>query len=155
SGGISYWGSPSLGGDAPARLVMTYLGMPRFNVGQPQPSMSLVSLLPDNQYQPMVNSFLQVDGTLGSASVPGRFTYSFRNPGSTSRGIVSFAPIPNVASGVPNPLWAGQHRILALARASGTGVQIFTMPNTLVSNPVSASVAVSMPAWGLYDLGTF
>lgn len=143
SSGVFYWGNPWLAGDAPAKMLLD------FTIGAVNASLAMVSLLPDKNYnpQPVVGVYGASPGYY--ASVPGGVVHRLGGPGSTSL-FVGFVP---TATDVPVG-WAGAHRIMALARASGVTCQLTTYQNALVEHPVTANVLPTND-WCLYDLGTF
>lgn len=156
SSGIFYQGAPSLAGDAPAQLQISYApAFQTISVGNaPVPPLA-ISLLPDANYralQTTANITAPVSGpspfSQGSA-VAGQY---WSMPASQTRQL-QFSPVPG--SGVPLS-WARQHRLFAIARASqspGVLVQLTQTSGGLGDFSTAASVAVG--DWQLYDLGTF
>lgn len=145
SSGIFYPGSPSLAGDAPAQLQMTFAA--------PAGLTTAIGLLPDHNYQPLTTA-----GELGhfgtslitdAKGVASQYV-SFAGP-----GVVNvFAVPPGGSSFCPPAAWNGFHRLFAIARASGGGI-IGSVVTTLVANPTVASVPDLAGHWQMYDLGTF
>jgi hypothetical protein len=155
SSGVFYWGSPSLAGDAPAQLQISYTGpSPLF-----YPPAVMVSLLPDKNYIPVFTAATLQASTPGGGSwalVSDQYSvasqYLLSTP-SRPGGPLSFSPVPS--PGVGPPLnWGGNHRLFAIARASGNpaGGRLM-LQNSLVSNGGTASV-VPAGDWNPYDLGT-
>jgi len=179
SGGVFYWGSPSLAGDAPASLQISYVGpLPNTATEQGCVPWTIVSILPDSLYRPLVTAAEIVQTAHGTTLSPGggateavmtqstaiassyhRFTY---NTGAGSQYSVTWAFNP-LAQGSdvlqdPSVAWAGSHRVLAVARASSPvaagPAQLSAAPGGLISVTQPVQVPNGLD-WGLYDLGTF
>lgn len=165
SSGVFYPGSPSLAGDAPALLQISYVGplAPGATTPGTVPNVA-VSLLPDPLYRPLISAAeLAAGGGLGTiaeATAPGG---AYVPMGNAIAGVrtpqVAFAPLPVASYSLQDPTlrWSGLHRLLAIARCAsvttGSAVTLQTLGNQLVPNPTIASVASF--DWALYDLGTF
>ena len=152
STGIFYSGAPSLAGDAPAQLQIGYTVGP----STATPSITAVSLLPDGVYNPQQNLSPQAGNTYG-ASVPGGTVFT-AGAGAYSQ-FVSFQPtrVPNSGPGAlafPPDSWAGNHRMLAMARSSGTTQVLIPQVSSLISTSTVASVGPP-GVWGIYDVGCF
>lgn len=171
SGGVFYGGNPSLAGDAPALLQISYEGPVA-----PVPSASLstrglvpyvaVSLLPDSKYQPLMTTADIYYGYLGATSNtvlqndPGAVASSYltiarRGVGAVPSDTWSINPLrtPSGTPFVTSALRAGNHRLFAIARASMAAGALWTLPGPLV--PISTAATVYPADWALYDLGTF
>ena len=161
SSGVFYWGSPSLAGDGPAQLQISYVGpLPNTATNAGCVPYAAVSLLPDQYYRPLITTqeltapavFLtQKTGT----AVASQYLSKINTSGNWQGGLVTFPPIPKLAPAAPEPTiqWAGQHRLFAIARASGPG------PSYMYAAGLTTSAATvtlqSALDWQLYDLGTF
>lgn len=160
SSGITYFGSPSLAGDAPAQLQISYVGpLPRTASNQGVVPYVAVSLLPDQYYQPLITAN-QITNAKNIASTQKQQTavasqYITVGPSPVSVDVLYFKPLASASVGVePTLQWAGNHRLLAICRASPAPGEIGTQLNPLVSTPTTATVS-QQADWGLYDLGTF
>lgn len=148
SSGVFWLGSPSLAGDAPSLLLVSATG----NAGT-LASAAVLSVLPDGNYpvSPGLTGFGAITYTYG-ASVIGGFAYG-AGVGST-QGTLQFTTQPLNPTVLAYPgNWAGQHRLFAVARASGTWGQLRTAASQVVDRPTVASVGPPGTEWGLYDLG--
>lgn len=164
SSGVFYWGSPSLAGDAPAQLQISYTGpLPNTSSNTGCVPYTMVSLLPDSGYQPLITPAALMDsfsgGVAGAASLISNQTaiasqYVAFFPNSANALAVAPLFIGNNFGFEPTNAWAGQHRLLAIAKASSTTQTLQTLAGPLVGQPTGASVAPGAD-WGLYDLGTF
>ena len=163
SSGVFYWGSPSLAGDGPAQLQISYAGpvgaSAPFNAVTPY---AAVGLLPDQNYQVL---FTTADAAAGgelfyaggapsviSNALAVASTYLATRPGAST----TLAFQPNLAQGgsvIPPTSWAGTHRILAIARASGGACTLSGIANSMISTPVTATVYPG--DWAMLDVGTF
>lgn len=153
SSGIFYPGSPSLAGDAPALLQVSYVGpLPNTATNGAVVPYVAVSVLPDQWYQPIVSvptpiwtssaSFYPAaDAVYGRyfSSIIGDQAYQVPAVGSPGQSV----PVN----------WAGQHRLFAIARASGGAGMLQLVPGALTNGGAQASVYPG--GWGVYDLGTF
>lgn len=154
SGGIFYSGSPSLVGDAPAQIQLMF-NSTRSGNG----SVYAVSLLPDQNYNPYIGV---VNAGLGLSHAGTGLPVA----STTSSGLFigGFATGLLPISGIVPATWAGQHRILVMARASGgVGFASLTIsgqgPGGVLPGGGSAySPAVASVPGGLnyclYDMGT-
>jgi hypothetical protein len=154
---ITYYGNPSLAGDAPAKLVITTMGASNSNY------QAFVSLFPDPTYPPMSAS--QITNAAGG----------FRYTPSAPAGVVcplfgffdtiTWTPIWQGGFFFNNftpPIgWEGLHRIFVFARGSANPViqwdQLYVSAAEGNLTAVSAGQGASIqpgPFWGLYDLGT-
>ncbi len=158
STGIFYGGNPSLGGDAPTLLQISYTGpmTKGASLSSVIPYVA-VSLLPDSNYQPLITAseldnnggqWHNLAGAVASTYLTAQTPFS-----------MFFQPFANSASAVP-ATWAGNHRMFVIARASvatasqpGLYPYLQSIPGPAVQNVVSATV--TSWDWGLYDLGTF
>lgn len=148
SGGVFYWGNPSLAGDAPAMLQISYVGP----LGPSSPGIGAVpfaaiSVLPDQNYTPLFTAaelhvitpyfdpgaVASTYGRFGGASPTNQF-YNFSLP---------VASVPAT--------WAGSHRLFAIARASGVPQQLVLAPGGIV--PFATNATVYPGDWQLTDLG--
>lgn len=161
SGGISYFGSPSLAGDAPAQLQISWVGpLPVGAGGRGAVPCAAVSLLPDPFYQPLITpaAFTLFGGSVLSASGVAASQYLTAGA-SQGAGVqtapITFSPLQGSAVGfAPTNRWTGQHRLFAISRASQAAGCLQLAQNSL--SFFSAGVTVYPGAdWGLYDLGTF
>lgn len=160
-GHIAYAGAPSLAGDAPALLVLDYVGassIPGLGNASQTLAVAAVSLLPDATYQPML--IMGNDGgwsTRAGASIPGQSLLSLPQSAASASNLIFGTPTPSQISLAKAPVtWGGLHRLLVLARASGTWGQLSTNPDgQYVSSPTVASVGPPGNAFALYDLGAF
>jgi hypothetical protein len=162
SGGVSYAGNPSLAGDAPAQLQVTFAGPLAPGAQEPAglPPFAAVSVLPDHNYTPLIPrpelGLLYLTGSQHVQSDARAVASSYWSFAPSSGGYLRFYP-PNLNPGglaSPTPLsWAGQHRLLAIARASVQPGYLATSPNSVVSYATGATVYPG--DWGLWDLGTF
>ena len=168
SGGISYWGSPSLAGDAPALLQVAFQGPSEAPDG-PTPA-TAVSLLPDANYYPLIPTrYMAIFNSSGaslqsSANAVGSSYWGFsagasgaiRSPLTSSGANVN---LPTSRAPVPVS-YSGQQRLLAIARASPTGgaSQAATISTITDGTLVAASQAGSIPVgygWQAVDMGTY
>lgn len=152
AGSISYVGNPGLAGDAPTELVMSVAYASAGAAGL-QFTNVLVSKLPDSTYVPMSYAQTNVSGwTRGAsdANAPDGFRWTQAQPGSTIGGRASIL----LTNSEPTQSWAGQHRLFAFARASGTWAQLVGSPTPWQMNPVTASIGPPGSQYQLYDLGT-
>ena len=162
SSGISYWGNPSIAGDAPALLQISYVGP--FAAGATGAGLvpdTIVSLLPDSNYRPFVNA-IEIASTTTAGNNGASFWTSWHSStvvastflrlGGSAAGLLAFKPLP-IANSVPTLDWAGQQRLFAIARATQVPGILQTQGNALVDRPTTATVLAG--DWGLYDLGTF
>jgi hypothetical protein len=150
-GNVVYPGNASLSGDAGAQLAIGYSA----SIGANQIGKMFVSLLPDSDYMPMSPSQIVLANVTprSAATAPEGFVWTF---GVGSANAINFSPIASFNTLLTPPLaWAGQHRLLAFARASGTWGQLSTAALSLISTVTTASVGPPSNAWDLYDLGTF
>lgn len=154
SSGIFYSGSPSLAGDAPALLQIAFAG-PSQSAASRQIPISAVSLLPDKLYVPLL---VAGGGNLNSAAplvnVQSAVASSYWTwTGSTAlMPPLQFDPLSGVQ--VAPAAWAGNHRVFAVARASGNpGVLVPLQIGSVY--PGLAVASVTAGDWSLYDLGTF
>lgn len=155
STGIFYGGNPSLAGDAPALLQISYAGPAPTGatLAGVIPNIAL-SWLPDQNYAPLITAsqIMQVGGTFRATTTAVAGTYI------NNAGALSFYPND---PGVPVPAtWAGQHRLFAIARASTTsaGIPSGSPVINMVQGPgvqMVANATVTSWDWSLYDLGTF
>lgn len=171
SGGIFYAGNPSLAGDAPALLQLSYVAPvgPSAILEGLAPTWAL-SLLPDQAYVPLLTfptgqlvaqSFFANGVNLHSADSVGSTYAEIRmpaGPGASSSGVQFTLDVTGGYVGVLPAKWAGNHRIFAIARASSSGpgqttAFLTSQPNELVQFPVTASIPAPFD-WQLYDLGT-
>lgn len=158
SGGVFYGGAPSLGGDAPAVLQVSYAGPLPPNSTTPShmgpPGMTptiAFSVLPDAGYRPMVTaSQLGLGNTWTHGSTAVASTYVFANNGFDS--VYQFFPYPTVFGSTPNLLYQGNHRMFAIARATGATSFITVANSVMVPNGVTATVPANTD-WQTYDLG--
>lgn len=149
SSAIFYPGSPSLAGDAPALLQVSYLGpLPPGATETGTVPYVAMSLLPDKNYQPLMTAFQLFGGTpsitYGSDGVFGQY---LRSQGIT--GAV-FGRLQVPSSPVPVS-WAGNHRVFAVARATPVACQLQIIGNALV--PQTTTATVNSGDWQLVDLG--
>ena len=145
SSGIFYPGSPSLAGDAPALLQLSYAGLP---IASQTLDMAF-SVLPDANYR--------VLWTMNQFSAGGLTVNAQNAVASTYRTVAgSAAQFSAIVSAYLAPTnWSGLHRILAIARASSAGTPSAAITLSPADNStVETSVAVNKSAWKLYDLGT-
>ena len=174
STGVFYWGSPSLAGDAPAMMQISYVGpLPnKASMAGVVPN-AIVSLLPDPLYRPLISASeinaiaLFEAGGLALINTQTAVASTYRHlhsaiVGNNLWGAAQwlFNPLPQASYSAQDPglPWAGQHRLLAIARASATSAA--SQPAYLFQNgpltTYAASVAIPHSFdWGLYDLGTF
>lgn len=162
SSGIFYGGTPTLAGDAPAIFQVSYAGP--LPVGATQAGyvpQVVMALLPDQLYVPLVTASAlrgtSATGTLtwvSSASAPGG-AYA-RWPSLIDTPQFAFYPYAGGASVVP-AIYAGNHRIFAIARASallpGTNPVLQLLSGGAVT-PQTRYASVTSWDWDLYDLGT-
>jgi hypothetical protein len=162
SSGIFYGGNPSLAGDAPAVLQISYTApVAAAAMTNEQPAAVpyiAVSWLPDANYQPLITaSQISTTGwavrTAGVGAVAG--TYLRNASGGAGAGdLYTFTPYP----GIVPVTWAGNHRLFAIARASeaDTNAQPYlqTAQNSAIPFITTATPAAGMD-WGVYDLGVF
>lgn len=169
SSGVFYWGNPSMIGDAPALLQISYVGpLPNTATNTGVVPNVAVSLLPDQFYQPLITApeiaFANLNGVtsrrIAQTSVASSYVQLRANGQINAYDTYSFTPLgaPSDIAFEPTRLWEGQHRLFAIARASvaGAGANAALSPQAgpLVKNSTVATIAPG-PDWGLYDLGTF
>ena len=164
SSGISYWGSPSLAGDAPALLQISIAGASEgFGAGYPVPTnWTAVSLLPDPSYAPLIPMLYVTSiapagpSVYHSANAVGSTYWSYyTNNASALAGEIK-APV--VASSRP-VAWSGAHRLFAIARASsvtasGTATIATLADGTLIGASTVANIPYNI-GWAPCDMGTF
>ena len=177
-GGTSYFGTPTYGsltldGDAAAQVVATYS---RSGINQGRGSIAAMSVLPDAGYLPMIApgaTFV----TSPTQSVPGMFNWvgatilgasgavasqylHFTTTGGTVAIALPWSPTlaRQAAAGtgpVIPPWYAGQHRVLALARTvGGAAPGTLELLNGFSDAPLGPTVDVPLSWWQLVDLGT-
>lgn len=162
SGGVQYFGAPSLAGDAQSLLQISYTGpLPVGATGAGTTPYVAVSVLPDQYYQPLITvpemTTLVAQG-LGSlinqsAAVASQYI-NLQWPSTRAQAFFSFSPLISASAGIePTVAWTGNHRLFAIARASRSVQQLTLMPGPLVQKSTGASI--NPGDWGLYDLGTF
>lgn len=160
SSGVFYSGTPSLAGDAPALLQISYApAFQTISVGNaPVPPMAM-SLLPDGNYRALQTTANITAPTSGpspisqGSAVAGQY---WSLPASQVRQL-QFSPVPGIAKGVPIS-WAGPHRLMAIARASqapGVLIQLTQTSGGLGDTYSNPAASVAAGDWQLYDLGTF
>lgn len=153
SGGVFYGGNPSLAGDAPALLQVSFTGplpVPGGTTGLSAVPYTAVSVLPDQYYQPLIPASQLASFVTATASTAVGSTYAGIGPNNSV--VLSFYPFAGGASTVP-ALWAGNHRLFALARATQSPGFLQTLANQAV--PFTTTATVTTADWSLYDLGTF
>ena len=163
SSGISYWGSPSLAGDAPALLQISYAGP---SEGQSaaqavQTPWTAVSLLPDVNYRPLVTlnnvtSYIVTGPSVyHNGNAVGSTYWSGPNLNTASALAGALKP-PMLTNSVPIA-WAGLHRLFAVARASSSvtgSATLEVLPDgTVVGASTVAGVRLNV-GWQPVDLGT-
>ena len=154
SGGISYFGNPSLAGDAPAQLQISYVGPFSSGLGPGEVPKVAISLLPDQWYQPLYEvTSLGGDLTPRVASGAVASQYGTIGGAASAAGYITFPTTQGSPGITPGALWAGQHRIFAIARASHTPGYLTSPAYGPIAYPTTATVAAG--DWDLYDLGTF
>jgi hypothetical protein len=167
SGGIFYWGSPSLAGDAPALLQISYVGpLPNGSLDFGQIPTTILSLLPDLSYEPLYTAAQIKPLYVGDSEALIQQSTSVASSYRQLRSVGVQQPqvqwgIQVGASGVPLA-WAGQQRLFAIARASGTTPSlaatvppaIYQAAGSLRSSGASVLLQPGLD-WGIYDLGTF
>ena len=154
SGGISYFGNPSLAGDAPAQLQISYVGPFSSGLGPGEVPKVAISLLPDQYYQPLYQvTALGGDLTPRVASGAVASQYGTVGGAASAAGYITFPTTQGSPGITPGALWAGQHRIFAIARASHTPGYLTSPAYGPIAYPTTATVAAG--DWDLYDLGTF
>jgi hypothetical protein len=145
SGGVFYQGNPSLAGDASALLQLALV-----QGGEKQNPWTTVSVLPDEHYVPLRPiSELGAAGNIVNSAVGVGSQYASMTKEAV---VVRLEPTP---LGTPGVLWAGNHRLFAIARASTANCFMETAVNSIVPYAVTASVVASgaVGDWSLYDLG--
>lgn len=171
SSGVFYWGAPSLAGDAPAQLQISYVGpLPNTATNYGVVPYVAVSLLPDQYYQPLIGptevTSLAVTNPGASRTIVttapcgAAISYIASPIGGVRADILGFSTIhaasPAVAPGVT---WGGLHRLFAIARASAgnmngpPGMNIWTEPGPGVNGSTVAAVPLNVD-WQVLDLGT-
>ncbi len=160
SGGVFFQGSPSLAGDAPALLQVSYTGpLPNTATNAGTVPYVAVAVLPDQNYAPLIRAS-QVDVPFGgygpspysnAKAVASTYWTVNGNGGAEPYGFN--VPATVIASGVPPLSWVGNHRLFGIMRASAHPGAIRVEAGQLVSTVTSATVNTG--DWGLYDLGTF
>lgn len=153
SSGISYWGSPSLAGDAPAIVQISYAAPSQSGNTTPY---TVVSFLPDANYLPLATASTIFGGfssfrAASDAVASGYWTTT----GARAQGTL----VAPVVTSTPPVTWSGAHRLFAIARAStntaGASAQIAAIPDgSLVAASTVAAVPIGQ-GWAPYDLGTF
>jgi hypothetical protein len=167
SSGVFYPGNPSLAGDAPAMLRVTY-GAPKAPnaAGTGYTPYAAVSWLPDGNYLPQLAFGLQVNintTVIHSADSVASTYYTTQMPaGAAGSSVVAQfsvnTPVNRSPPAFPPVTWVGNHRLFAIARASQSGpgqmtAQLGLMTNALV--PFTVPAVVSNFDWQLLDLGTY
>jgi len=156
SSGISYWGSPSLAGDAPTALQVSYVGpLPNTATNLGLTPYVAMSVLPDRYYRPLITTaeIAAVNATTvrSTTAIASQYLSVF-----TGADRMVFSPIPNQllqTTGGPAQNYVGEHRLFAIARASNGAGTLQTQQNLYVSYPTTATV--TSIDWQPYDLGTF
>lgn len=158
SSGIFYPGAPSLAGDAPALLQVSYSGpLPNTATNSGVVPYAVVSLLPDKNYQPLAGmdtfDIAPNDLTKAGAVASQYFSVGIAAGTGLTLGVAAFSPTFAASPGFMPPLsWQGVHRIFALARASVAPASIQLAPNSIT--PYSPRVTVPPGLdWQIYDLG--
>jgi hypothetical protein len=152
SSGIFYQGAPSLAGDAPALLHLSYTGpVPNNATNSGIVPYAVLSTLPDYNYQVLFpKAFMhKVSGTASSLAVSGAVASQYWSVPSGLAAQLAFPPFVEIVPGA----WAGNHRLFAIARASQSPRQMGTVLDAFVNTPTVATVTTA--DWTLYDLGTF
>lgn len=173
SSGVFYGGNPSLAGDAPARLQLTYVGPNQASAtGTGLVPVTALSVLPDGNYQPYLN--YAFTGVVGTATAVGGLSLSTAVAGTYSNftippfsagasGFLVLTVSPTLttlgtggASAVPAN-WAGNHRLFGVMRASAIG----NVPTPFIQsipgpyNQIQSTATISVCDWQLYDLGVY
>lgn len=164
SGGISYLGNPSLAGDAPAQLTISYQGASEATFGPVQSF--VIAALPGPTYNPLIpGAALTGDGNVirsATAVASAYFSASpigVSPPGANGLYVANNAGLPG--PGVPPLSWSGQHRLFAIARASTTlaaasvTAVIGLFPDGILVGATTIASIAPLTDWGLYDLGTY
>jgi hypothetical protein len=155
SSGVFYWGNPSLAGDAPAQLQISYVGpLPNNATNTGCAPFVAVSLLPDPLYRPLVT--VPEISAPNSAVKKSSTAVASQYITSIGQDLLSFTPIAGPMTSTPSAPatnWAGDHRLFAIARSSSHPGYLQTQVNVFVGHATTASVTSA--DWGLYDLGTF
>lgn len=148
SGGMFY-ASQYLQGDVGAQLQLIG-SMPSTGQSYVQ-SKWAISLLPDDNYAPIVGGSFSVSGFGGSYTTTAAADAALGSYVSFHGGMnfFDFPPLPAV---IP-PNWAGAHRMFAIARASGAAGTLVTTQSQSIPITTVASIPQSA-TWDLYDLGT-
>jgi len=156
SSGIFYGGNPSLAGDAPVVLQMSYAGplAPGASTWYAVPTV-VVSWLPDQFYQPLFTT-AKITNVLGAGASAGLGTQAGAVNGNywhtTTVLTANFNPLAQASSGVaPTAQWVGNHRIFAIARASGAPASLQVFQSTLI--PFTTTATVYPGDWQLIDIG--
>lgn len=162
SGGVFYWGNPSLAGDAPAQLQISYVGpLPNTASNAGVLPYAMAAILPDQNYRPLITipEVSEFGGTIiKSAVVPASQYANLQHTANAAADVETVMKFAPAAGAVPPANWAGQHRILVIARASGTGTG--EPPGGFIEafGPGWGAKSTASPPlgldWGLYDLGT-
>ena len=149
SSGVFYWGSPSLAGDAPAQLQISYVGpLPNGASNMGVTPYAVVSLLPDQNYRPLFPIGEAVNfGSLDLINQKGAVASQY---GDSSIATIGLNVTPS--AGVVTQAWAGLHRMFAIARASAGPASLQMLSGPLVKD--SMAVQINPGDWQLYDLGT-
>ena len=157
SSGVFYWGSPSLAGDAPAQLQISYQAPCAPNATQVGriPYLAM-SVLPDQNYAPLItaaelanaHTLLPMTGAVGSQYLR---SVASSAVAASANAFYSFGrsdPLPNTA--LPTN-WAGFHRIFGIARASTLPQALTLFANAAV--PQNTTATVYPGDWQVIDLG--
>lgn len=171
STGVFYWGSPSLAGDAPAQLQISYVGpLPNTSSNSGVVPYVAVSVLPDQYYNPLIpapqithgaSTVLQSQQTSVASqylSLLSSQTLGAAGANQPKIDTLAFSPVSASVGIEPTGAYAGNHRLLTIARASTTsgGSPSFTATLALqpgVLSPGGASTVIGPGDWQLYDLG--
>jgi hypothetical protein len=161
SSGVFYWGSPSLAGDAPAKLQISWVGpLPNQATNAGVVPFAAMSVLPDAQYRPLITAaeFVSAQSTpLVAVKSVAAVASQYVLCGSATPFLVSIMP-PASQAEIPPLNWAGQHRLFAIARYASSLV-IPAPPAVALSvapgpNTQGGTASVLPGDWTLYDLGT-
>lgn len=152
SGGVLYAGNPSLAGDAPTMLQIGYAG-PVPNGAQPFGVIPYVavSVLPDQNYQPLITASQVRFHTNAARSQTAGAVGSQYIALHTITDLYTFNPTFGASAVEPTSLWATNHRLFAIARASVNPGFMTTQGNPVT--PFSTTATVNTGDWGIYDLG--
>lgn len=148
SSGVFFPGAPSLAGDAPGRLQISYVGpLPNNATSAGVVPTVAMSLLPDKYYQPLITITQTYGGSTnlmtGADAVASQYL----------RSNFSLSPnfqLPLSASPIPIS-WAGFHRVFAIARASTLAQSLSLVAGANV--PQTTTATVYPGDWQLLDLG--